>query len=580
MKKLIFTLLAVFTVFSCNKPPEPVSSSPTTRDISFGIETIEANPNFKSDASDVWNCATIIPDHAWITIKDPDGTETNYYPQLFNVDNELYTQSIKLPVLPDDKKYTVSNFLLYKESDGQAGYSPNDTIVYGTPVVNSKFAIYVTKPVNFQFGVTAFSKTQIPAEVLCFNPASYMAFGFQWFGVQRIVVRYFKFFGDLCLNADPYSPSDYQGSLYDVPQAPLGVQVDVPILMKMHVFKNGVEVPYSPFTNATLDDNYGVGTPLIAYYPDNLDVQDEVFTYKLYILVKNAGGTFSYQLYKTFTSTDNGPLMVDDSPVPYMENDVLLYFALGTCDASPTDMIFDWKPQITDATIRAADLVDGPLQINGLPNDVVFYKNATWFFYDNELNKIDNTLGSFITGPDTPPLGMGSAQISVSGTQRKSLATFQFAGTLLNSITTLKFSTYNPSAGNEGSVSSSAFLGFNVDFNGSDTWQNRLIFVPPADEVAQDTWQEWNALQSGDALWTWSGLTANGGSSTEWPDGNTSTFRTWNDILAAFPTARISPSNGLLGIEVGSSDGYTENIDAFKFGTGASFITYDFEPTL
>jgi hypothetical protein len=583
MKKLIFTLLAVFTLISCNKTPQPVSSAPATRDVSFGIKTVESNTNLKSDANEVWNCATVIPDFAWITIKAPDGTESNYYPQLFTVNNKYYTQSIKLPVLADNEKYTVSNFVLYKETDGQPGYSLSDTIVYGTPTAGSKFAIYVDKTVDFQFGVTAFSKAEIPAEVLCFNAASYASFGFQWFAVQRIVVRHFKFFGDLCLNADPYSPSDYAGSLYDLPQLPLGVQVDVPTLMKIHVFKNGVEVPYSPFTNATLDASYGVGTPLAVYFPDNLDIQNEVFTYKLYILVKNAGGSFSYQLYQTFTSVDDGPLMVNNTPVPNLENNVLLYLALGSCDASTTDMIFDWKPQITEATIRPADLVNGPLLINGLPNDVVFYKNANWFFYNDETDEIDNSLGSFVTGPDTPPLGNGSAQISVSGTQRRNLATYQFAGTFLNAITTLKFSTYNPSAGNGGSVTSTGFLGFNVDFDGNnDTWQNRLIFVPPTAEVAQDKWQEWDALQGGNALWSWSGLTANSGSHTAWPDGNTSTYRTWNDIMTAFPNARIRPTDGWLGIRVGSPnpDGFTENIDAFKFGTGSTFITYDFEPAL
>lgn len=581
MRKLFFTVLSVLLLLSCNKTPEPTTSSPPTRDVSFGIETIESNAALKAGDSDVWNCATVIPDHAWITIKDPDGTEMNYYPQLFTIDNQLYTQSVKLSILPEGKKYTVSNLVLYKESDGQAGYSGSDTIVYGTPTAGSKYAIYVTQPVEFQFSLTAFSKTQIPAQVLCFSPASYLSFGFEWFGIERIVVRHFKFFGDLCLNADPYSPSDFANSLYDQPQLPIGVQVDVPVLMKMTVFKNGVEVPYSPFTNATLELNYGVGSLLEAFYPDNLDIPGEVFTFKLYILVKNAGGSFSYQLYQTFTSVDDGPLMDGGTPIPYMENGVLLYFALGTCDATPTDLILSWQPQITEATIRAADLVDGPLQINGLPNDVVFYKNANWFFYNNELDQIDNTLGSFVIGPDTSPLGTGSAQISVSGTQRKSLATFQFAGTFLNTITTLNYSTYNSPDGNGGLVSSSGFLLVNVDFNGSDTWQNQLIFVPPAAEVIQNSWQEWDALQGGNALWTWSGLTANGGSLTQWPDGSSSTYRTWNDILTAFPDARISLSNGLLGIAVGSPnpDGYTENIDAFKFGIGSSFITFDFEPT-
>ena len=581
MKKLFFTLLTVLIFFSCNKTPEPVSSSPAKQDVSFGIETIESNSSLKSDALEVWNCETVIPDHAWITVKAPDGTVSDFYPQLFTVNGKFHTQSIQLPVLKDNQKYSVSNFILYKESDGQTGYSSNETIVYGTPVKNSEFSIYVNKPVDFQFGVDAFSKTEIPVEVLCFSSASVVSFGFQWFEVRRIVVRHFKFFGDLCLNADPYSPADYANSLYDIPQLPLGIQVDVPILMKVHVYKDGVEVPFSPFTNATLEDNYGVGSPLVVYFPDNMEITGEVFTYDLYILVKNAGGSFSYQYYQTFNSTDDGPLKVNDTPVPYLENDVLLYFALGTCDASPTDLIFDWRPQITEATVRAEDLVDGPFLVNGLPNDVLFYKNANWFFYNNELDVINNTLGSFVAGPDTPPLGSGSAQISVSGTQRKSLATFQFAGTLLNSITTLKFSTYNSAGGNGGSATSSGYLIFNVDFDGSDTWQNRLIFAPPAAEVVQDSWQEWNALQDGNALWTWSGLTVNGGTLSHWPDGNASTFRTWNDILTSFPNARIGLTNGLLGIEVGSPNpnGYTENIDAFKFGVGSSFITYDFEST-
>lgn len=58
-----------------------------------------------------------------------------------------------------------------------------------------------------------------------------------------------------------------------------------------------------------------------------------------------------------------------------------------------------------------------------------------------------------VTGPATPPIGNGSAQISVTGNQKRNLATYQFTGTPLASIHTLKFSTYNPSAGNAYDVS-------------------------------------------------------------------------------------------------------------------------------
>src|SRR3546814_13412676 len=63
-------------------------------------------------------------------------------------------------------------------------------------------------------------------------------------------------------------------------------------------------------------------------------------------------------------------------------------------------------------------------------------------------------------------LGSDSVQISVSGTQRRNLATYQFSGTPLAEITTLEFSTYNPTAGNGGAADRSAYLQFNVDFNG------------------------------------------------------------------------------------------------------------------
>jgi hypothetical protein len=101
-----------------------------------------------------------------------------------------------------------------------------------------------------------------------------------------------------------------------------------------------------------------------------------------------------------------------------------------------------------------------------------------WFFYNDETDAIDASLGSFVAGPALPTYGVGSAQISVTGTQRRNLATYQFAGIALSDITVMKFRLYNPSAGNGGSASRSAYLNFNVDFDGSDTWQRRLVFLP------------------------------------------------------------------------------------------------------
>jgi hypothetical protein len=127
-----------------------------------------------------------------------------------------------------------------------------------------------------------------------------------------------------------------------------------------------------------------------------------------------------------------------------------------------------------------------------------------WFFYNDENDTKDSTLGTFVEGPETPPSGKGSVKISVTGTQRRNLATYQFSGTPLEDITELSYFTYNPSEGNGGSADRAAYLQFNVDFDGSDIWQRRLSFVPKNNGVVeQNKWQEWDAIDGGDAQWTY-----------------------------------------------------------------------------
>src|SRR5690606_9748910 len=115
----------------------------------------------------------------------------------------------------------------------------------------------------------------------------------------------------------------------------------------------------------------------------------------------------------------------------------------------------------------------------------------------------------------------------------------------------------------------------NVDFDGTDTWQRRLIFNPPAAQVQQDTWQAWDAIDGGNALWHYSGPT--------WPVTGQpgTTAKTWNQILSDYTGVRVRVSDSWMGIRVGSpyANGYTENIDAFVFGTAAGTTVYNFEKT-
>ena len=154
-----------------------------------------------------------------------------------------------------------------------------------------------------------------------------------------------------------------------------------------------------------------------------------------------------------------------------------------------------------------------------------------WLFYNDETDTIDNSLGSFVTGPGTPLRGSGSAQISVSGTQRRNLATYRFSGTPLANITVMKYAVYNPSAGNGQGPNASGYLNFNVDFTGADNFQRRLVFLPLDNAgVTPNNWKEFDTIRGGAALWRYSGAT--------WPAGvggggeSGDTPKSWSQVLS------------------------------------------------
>lgn len=198
-----------------------------------------------------------------------------------------------------------------------------------------------------------------------------------------------------------------------------------------------------------------------------------------------------------------------------------------------------------------------------------------WLFYNDTNDTFDNTpgvLGDFVTGPGSAPLGLGSAQITIPAlTGRTNLATYQFSGTLLSSITALSWDARTNDA------SAPSYLVMNVDFNGTNTWQQRLIYVPPVAQL--NTWETFDAFQGGAAAWRYSGATW---PNTADPAGPTGPTKTWNQILALYPTAKILVSDPHVGIRVGNpGPAETVNIDKFVWETGAgNKQTFDFEPTI
>jgi len=202
-----------------------------------------------------------------------------------------------------------------------------------------------------------------------------------------------------------------------------------------------------------------------------------------------------------------------------------------------------------------------------------------WFMYNDTNDTIDNTLGSFVAGPEPSPHGRGSVQFTLGASplDRKNIATYQFRGKSLASITKMSFSAYSHSG--VAGPTESPFLNFNVDFTGSSsTFQGRLVYVPSANgPVPQDTWNTFDVINSGNALWTWSRYMSSG---NKWPDNDPNQYRTWSAIKTAFPNARILPGDGWLGIRVGEPGptNYTGNVGSFTLGTTIGTTRFEFEP--
>lgn len=327
MKKILLLSLVALLMFSCQKK----EGDPVALEQEVVFNAAQINPSGLLKSTEDWECKDLSPDYAKIQIGDDF-----YYPDLFRVTGRLYTQAIKLEVPPSGSKtFTVNQFLIMHDG-GIKGYYGDDTeIVMATPSSTGLYKEYVSQPVDFNFTLNAYSKMEIPIDVLCFQDLVYENFGFEWFQVTEIVIREQCFFGDICLDGQPYSPGDYLGSLYDQEQLPPGCLMDMPAIMQIVVKKDGVEVENSPFTNATVAANYGVGAPLCVQYPDELGVTEE-FTFELWILVKNTAGGFSYQLYETWTEYDEGQIPSG--------TDGVVDFVVGNCNMDPADYNYAWLP--------------------------------------------------------------------------------------------------------------------------------------------------------------------------------------------------------------------------------------------
>ncbi len=200
-----------------------------------------------------------------------------------------------------------------------------------------------------------------------------------------------------------------------------------------------------------------------------------------------------------------------------------------------------------------------------------------WFFF----NEGANGSGTFVSGPATAPLGIGSARLTVDATGRESLGTQAYSGTRLADITTLSYSSYQ-NGNTDPFVAAS--LQFDVDSDLSDAntaYQGRLVFEPYQNgTVQQNIWQSWNTLNG---VWWGSAGSGTRPVTVACPQSSPCTTA---QLLNLFPNVGVrfigpgDPANGVLLFRAGGpwAGGFVGSVDAFTIGISGGVTTYDFEP--
>jgi hypothetical protein len=221
-----------------------------------------------------------------------------------------------------------------------------------------------------------------------------------------------------------------------------------------------------------------------------------------------------------------------------------------------------------------------------------------WAFANADVNgTVGNNptgVGQMVTGPATPPLGIGSANLATGngttgGDGAEILSNTDYAGVALSSLTALSYSTYDTL--NNGQQFPYLQLEIATGLTGAGQPAfDQLFFEPPYQTsssgnpglpdqgaTAMNTWQPWNALEGG--WWDNDGF-CNPGSGVESLSACTSTFVD-PTIVNTFGTAGVLDGVGGLQLEVGfagAGDQFNGYVDAVTVGVSGTSTTFDFEP--
>lgn len=178
----------------------------------------------------------------------------------------------------------------------------------------------------------------------------------------------------------------------------------------------------------------------------------------------------------------------------------------------------------------------------------------------------DQTSGgslAFVSGPNTPPLGSGSLQLSVPSSSAKiDLFNYDWYGRSLSDLAAMSFSTYTTSSTFAPVFQIQAFL----NDSGPSTHYSTINFEPYVmGTITPGDWQAW-PITGSTLVWA-THMTGSG--SIGYPES-------WSDFRGAFPSATMIA----VGFNAGSGwTSFSGNADDLSITTAVGDTTiYDFEP--
>lgn len=237
------------------------------------------------------------------------------------------------------------------------------------------------------------------------------------------------------------------------------------------------------------------------------------------------------------------------------------------------------KKLITGVSVLGLTALTAAFAIHAVPNqvsraatDAVVVNPANMHGWAFGVDSYPGGSGELVYGPETTPMGSGSARLTVNDTARHLLYKQTLQGTKLADLEVLEYSTFSDGA----STVYAPSLQLNIDANTDDnvvSWQGRLVYEPYMNgTVTPGEWQTWNTLDE-NAVWWASGAPIN----SVCPQANPCTTA---EVLAAFPNAGVHATLGAVNFKAGGPwmGGYTGYVDAFQVKVSENdAVTYDFE---